>query len=161
MGQARIQGNGGAATRPGSRSSSTWSTTTPPRATRRARACPSKASITKSIDNASYYGLLPDQPRYYINDTGTGNTVNLSPVRVLQMLTDSLRYWAQEMRVDGFTLEDLVSYNEKLNEANGEENRDGTSDNRAWNCGAEGPTEDAAILALRARQARNFLARPA
>ena len=77
------------------------------------------------------------------------------------MLTDSLRYWAQEMRVDGFTLEDLVSYNEKLNEANGEENRDGTSDNRAWNCGAEGPTEDAAILALRARQARNFLAQPA
>jgi glycogen operon protein len=77
------------------------------------------------------------------------------------MLTDSLRYWAQEMHVDGFTLEDLVSYNEKLNEANGEENRDGTSDNCAWNCGAEGPTEDAAILALRARQARNFLARPA
>ncbi|MEF2073613.1 glycogen debranching protein GlgX [Consotaella aegiceratis] len=56
----------------------------------------------KGIDNASYYRLLPDQPRYYINDTGTGNTVNLSNSRVLQMVADSLRYWAQEMRVDGF-----------------------------------------------------------
>jgi isoamylase len=224
----------------------------------------------KGIDNASYYRLLPDQPRYYINDTGTGNTVNLSHMRVIQMVADSLRYWAQEMHVDGFrfdlgtilarepngfdnqsgflkavtqdpllgklklisepwdcgpggyqvggfppgwaewndhfrnaardfwngdapagalaprlcasgdifnrmgrlpwssvnfvtahdgfTLADLVSYNEKHNEANGEDNRDGTSDNRSWNCGAEGPTEDAAILALRARQARNFLA---
>ncbi len=224
----------------------------------------------KGIDNASYYRLLPDQQRYYINDTGTGNTVNLSHVRVIQMVTDSLRYWAQEMHVDGFrfdlgtilarepggfdnqsgflkavtqdpvlgalkliaepwdcgpggyqvggfppgwaewndhfrntvrgywnsetsagalaprlcasgdifnhqgrlpwssvnfvtahdgfTLADLVSYNEKHNEANGEDNRDGTSDNRAWNCGAEGPTEDQAILALRSRQQRNFLA---
>jgi isoamylase len=224
----------------------------------------------KGIDNASYYRLLPDQPRYYINDTGTGNTVNLSHMRVIQMVADSLRYWAQEMHVDGFrfdlgtilarepngfdnqsgflkavtqdpllgklklisepwdcgpggyqvggfppgwaewndhfrnaardfwngdapadalaprlcasgdifnrmgrlpwssvnfvtahdgfTLADLVSYNEKHNEANGEDNRDGTSDNRSWNCGVEGPTEDAAILALRARQARNFLA---
>ena len=224
----------------------------------------------KGIDNASYYRLLPDQKRYYINDTGTGNTVNLSHMRVIQMVADSLRYWAQEMHVDGFrfdlgtilarepngfdnqsgflkavtqdpvlgklkliaepwdcgpggyqmggfppgwgewndqfrdtvrsywnadtpagalaprlcassdifnhlgrppwssinfvtahdgfTLADLVSYNEKHNEANGEENRDGTSDNRSWNCGAEGPTDDAAILALRARQQRNFLA---
>ncbi len=56
----------------------------------------------KGIDNASYYRLLPDQKRYYINDTGTGNTVNLSHPRVLQMVTDSLRYWATEMRVDGF-----------------------------------------------------------
>ena len=56
----------------------------------------------KGIDNASYYRLLPDQPRYYINDTGTGNTLNLSHPRVLQMVTDSLRYWAQEMHVDGF-----------------------------------------------------------
>ncbi|HEY6452531.1 MAG TPA: glycogen debranching protein GlgX [Steroidobacteraceae bacterium] len=224
----------------------------------------------KGIDNASYYRLLPDQARYYINDTGTGNTVNLSHVRVIQMVADSLRYWAQEMHVDGFrfdlgtilarepngfdnqsgflkavtqdpvlgrlkliaepwdcgpggyqvggfppgwaewndqfrdtvrgfwnaegtagtlaprlcasgdifnhmgrlpwssinfitahdgfTLADLVSYNDKHNEANGEENRDGTSDNRSWNCGAEGPTEDAGVLALRARQARNFLA---
>ena len=56
----------------------------------------------KGIDNASYYRLMPDQPRYYINDTGTGNTVNLSNPRVLQMVTDSLRYWATEMHVDGF-----------------------------------------------------------
>ena len=56
----------------------------------------------KGIDNASYYRLLPDQRRYYINDTGTGNTVNLSHPRVLQMVADSLRYWATEMRVDGF-----------------------------------------------------------
>ena len=56
----------------------------------------------KGIDNASYYRLLPDQQRYYINDTGTGNTVNLSHPRVLQMVTDSLRYWVEEMRVDGF-----------------------------------------------------------
>ena len=56
----------------------------------------------KGIDNASYYRLLPDQKRYYINDTGTGNTLNLSHPRVIQMVTDSLRYWAQEMHVDGF-----------------------------------------------------------
>ncbi len=59
---------------------------------------------------------------------------------------------------DGFTLRDLVSYNDKHNEANGEDNRDGTDDNRSWNCGAEGPSEDPAILELRARQQRNFLA---
>jgi glycogen operon protein len=58
---------------------------------------------------------------------------------------------------DGFTLRDLVSYNDKHNEANGEENRDGANDNRSWNCGAEGPTKDAHINALRARQQRNFL----
>ena len=59
---------------------------------------------------------------------------------------------------DGFTLHDLVSYNEKHNEANGEDNRDGESDNRSWNCGVEGPTDDPAIKALRERQKRNFLA---
>ncbi|BBZ23206.1 glycogen debranching protein GlgX [Mycolicibacter hiberniae] len=59
---------------------------------------------------------------------------------------------------DGFTLADLVSYNEKHNEANGEDNRDGESHNRSWNCGAEGPTDDPAILALRAHQARNIMA---
>src|SRR2546430_296479 len=59
---------------------------------------------------------------------------------------------------DGFTLNDLVSYNEKHNEANGEDNRDGTDDNRSWNCGVEGPTDDPDILALRATQMRNFLA---
>ena len=56
----------------------------------------------KGIDNASYYRLMPDNKRYYINDTGTGNTLNLSHPRVLQMVTDSLRYWATEMQVDGF-----------------------------------------------------------
>ena len=56
----------------------------------------------KGIDNASYYRLLPDQKRYYINDTGTGNTVNLSHPRVIQLVTDSLRYWAGETHVDGF-----------------------------------------------------------
>jgi isoamylase len=59
---------------------------------------------------------------------------------------------------DGFTLRDLVSYNDKHNQANGESNRDGTSDNRSWNCGAEGPTTDAGVLALRARQSRAMLA---
>ena len=58
---------------------------------------------------------------------------------------------------DGFTLRDLVSYNDKHNEANGESNRDGTDDNRSWNCGAEGPTDDPAVLALRARQSRAML----
>src|SRR5271170_7058287 len=56
----------------------------------------------KGIDNASYYRLTPDQPRYYINDTGTGNTLNLSDMRVIQMVTDSLRYWVTETHVDGF-----------------------------------------------------------
>jgi glycogen operon protein len=59
---------------------------------------------------------------------------------------------------DGFTLQDLVSYNEKHNEANGEDNRDGNNDNRSWNCGAEGPTDDPNIQALRAKQKRNLLA---
>jgi len=224
----------------------------------------------KGIDNASFYRLIPDQKRYYINDTGTGNTLNLSHPRVIQMVTDSLRYWVQEMHVDGFrfdlgtilareangfdnqsgflktcsqdptlaaakliaepwdcgpggyqvgefppgwaewndkfrdavrdywrgqlpaaslaprllaspaefnrygrrpyasvnfitahdgfTLNDLVSYNERHNEKNGENNQDGSSDNRSWNCGAEGPTEDPQVNALRERQRRNFLA---
>jgi isoamylase len=225
----------------------------------------------KGIDNASYYRLLPDKPRYYINDTGTGNTLNLSNPRVLQMVTDSLRYWVTEMHVDGFrfdlatilarepygfdegggfldscrqdpilssvkliaepwdvgpggyqvahfppgwaewndkfrdavrsfwkgdegtmaefarrvsgsgdifnqrgrrpwssvnfvtahdgfNLNDLVSYNGKHNEANGEDNRDGTDNNHSWNHGAEGPTDDEGITALRERQKRNLLA---
>jgi isoamylase len=224
----------------------------------------------KGIDNYSYYRLMPDQKRYYINDTGTGNTLDLSHPRVIQMVTDSLRYWVQEMHVDGFrfdlgtilarepdgfhnrsgflkccsqdpvlagvkliaepwdcgpggyqvgefppgwaewndkyrdqirdywrgeaaaaataprilgspdlfnrfgrkpyssvnfitahdgfTLHDLVTYNERHNEANGEENRDGHSHNRSWNCGVEGPTEDRAINELRHRQIRNMLA---
>ncbi|MET0987424.1 MAG: glycogen debranching protein GlgX [Steroidobacteraceae bacterium] len=224
----------------------------------------------KGIDNASYYRLIPEQKRYYINDTGTGNTLNLSHPRVIQLVTDSLRYWVQEMHVDGFrfdlgtilareangfdhrsgflkacsqdpvlgavkliaepwdcgpggyqvgefppgwaewndkyrdtvrdywrgaaaardvsprlygsadifdrfgrrpyasvnfvtahdgfTLNDLVTYNDRHNEANGEDNRDGTSDNRSWNCGVEGPTDDPAVNELRQRQLRNFLA---
>ncbi len=224
----------------------------------------------KGIDNASYYRLLPDQPRYYINDTGTGNTVNLSHPRVLQMVMDSLRYWVESTSVDGFrfdlgtilarepngfdnksgflkacsqdpvlstvkliaepwdcgpggyqvgefppgwaewndkfrdsvrdfwrdqapasalterlcgsgdffncqgrkpwasvnfltahdgfTLNDIVTYNEKHNEANGENNKDGSSDNRSWNCGVEGPTDDPEINRLRSRQIRNMLA---
>ncbi|MEX6508611.1 glycogen debranching protein GlgX [Jiella sp. M17.18] len=225
----------------------------------------------KGIDNATYYRLLPDQPRYYINDTGTGNTVNTSHPRVMQLVTDSLRYWAGEMRVDGFrfdlatilareptgfseessflhacmqdpllsqvkliaepwdcgpggyqvgrfppgwaewndgyrdtirsywrgddgmvgavagkisasadlfdkrgrkpwasvnfitahdgfTLHDLVSYNEKHNEANGENNQDGNSHNISYNYGAEGPTEDKEIVETRFRQLRNFFA---
>src|SRR5262249_13256541 len=59
---------------------------------------------------------------------------------------------------DGFNLQDIVSYNDKHNEANREENRDGTNDNNSWNCGAEGPTEDRAIRDLRARQKRNLIA---
>ena len=224
----------------------------------------------KGIDNTSYYRLLPDERRYYINDTGTGNTVNLSHPRILQMVTDSLRYWVEQTNVDGFrfdlgtilarepngfdnqsgflkavsqdpvlttvkliaepwdcgpggyqvggfppgwaewndkfrdtvrdfwkgsaqvsalterlcasrnifdnqgrrpwacvnfitahdgfTLNDLVTYNEKHNEANGEDNNDGSSDNRSWNCGTEGPTGDKEIKALRSRQMRNMLA---
>ncbi|WP_119681367.1 glycogen debranching protein GlgX [Indioceanicola profundi] len=225
----------------------------------------------KGIDNASYYRLLPDQKRYYINDTGTGNTLNLSHPRVLQMVTDSLRYWVEEMHVDGFrfdlatilgrepygfdegggfldscrqdpvlsgvkliaepwdigpggyqvggfppgwaewndkfrdtvrgywkgdagklpdlaarltasgdffnkrgrrpwssvnfvtahdgfTLHDLVSYNDKHNEANGEGNRDGHSHNLSWNHGVEGPTDDPEVVELRERQKRNLLA---
>jgi isoamylase len=224
----------------------------------------------KGIDNASYYRLLPDKKRYYINDTGTGNTFNVTHRRALQTVTDSLRYWVQQTHVDGFrfdlgtilarepngfdnqsgflkacsqdpvlatvkliaepwdcgpggyqvggfppgwaewndkyrdtvrdfwksdatasvltprlcasadvfnyegrrpwasinfitahdgfTLNDLVTYNEKHNEANGEGNQDGTSNNRSWNCGAEGPTDDSEINKLRQRQIRNFLA---
>ena len=225
----------------------------------------------KGIDNASYYRLLPDRKRYYINDTGTGNTVNLSHPRVIQMVMDSLRYWAEHMHIDGFrfdlgtilarevygfdeqsgflkamdqdpllstrkliaepwdcgpggyqvggfppgwaewndkfrdtvrdfwradappsalaprllgsgdvfdrgqgrrtwasvnfitahdgfTLNDWASYNDKHNEANGEGNKDGSSANRSWNCGAEGPTEDVGVLNLRERQKRNMLA---
>jgi len=224
----------------------------------------------KGIDNFSYYRTMPDQHRYYINDTGTGNTVNTSHPRVLQMVMDSLRYWAESMHIDGFrfdlgtilgrepegfdqrggffdaitqdpvlsklkligepwdigpggyqvggfppgwaewndkyrdtvreywkgdnvaqdfasrllgsgdlydirgrrpwasvnfitahdgfTLNDLVSYNEKHNEENGEDNNDGHNDNRSYNYGAEGPTDDDGINAVRERQKRNFLA---
>ncbi|NDV00329.1 glycogen debranching protein GlgX [Pseudoroseicyclus tamaricis] len=224
----------------------------------------------RGIDNASYY-TLADDPRYYFDTTGTGNSLNLRNSRVLQMVMDSLRYWVEECHVDGFrfdlattlgrdrdhysehaifleavrqdpilagvkliaepwdtgpngyqvgnfppgwaewndkyrdttraywkgdggklpdmasgllgsadtfqkagrrpwasvnfitahdgfTLMDLVSYNDKHNEANKEDNRDGHSHNLSWNCGVEGPTDDPEIIALRERQRRNLMA---
>jgi isoamylase len=224
----------------------------------------------KGADNESYYRLVPDDPRHYMDFTGTGNSLNPVHPSVLRLIMDSLRYWAVECHVDGFrfdlasalarelydvdrlsaffdvihqdpvlsqvkliaepwdvgpggyqvgnfpvlwsewngmyrdtmrdfwrvhasagdfaerltgssdlyehdgrhpfasinfitahdgfTLADLVSYNEKHNEANLEDNQDGTDDNRSWNCGVEGETDDPAVLALRVRQQRNFLA---
>ena len=224
----------------------------------------------KGIDNASYYRLMPDEPRFYVNDTGTGNTLNLSHPRVIQMVTDSLRYWVEEIHIDGFrfdlgtilarepngfdnqsgflkacsqdpvlgtikliaepwdcgpggyqvggfppgwaewndkfrdttrefwkgeapasaltprlcgsadmfdnqgrrpwasvnfitahdgfTLADIVTYNDKHNEANGEDNNDGTSNNASFNCGVEGPTDDPDVTKVRQRQMRNMLA---
>jgi glycogen operon protein len=225
----------------------------------------------KGIDNAAYYRTMGDNHRYYMDYTGTGNTLNMLHPHVLHLLMDSLRYWVLEMHVDGFrfdlastlarelhdvnrlssffdliqqdpvinkmkliaepwdvgeggyqvgnfpplwsewngkyrdsvrdfwrgtdqtlaefgarftgssdlyqatarrphasvnfitahdgfTLHDLVSYNDKHNEANGEDNRDGETHNRSWNCGAEGPTDNQDVLRLRQRQQRNFLA---
>lgn len=225
----------------------------------------------RGIDNTSYYWLAPDNPRFYDDFTGTGNSLNLTHPRVLQMVMDSLRHWVEVYHVDGFrfdlattlarraegfdrnsgfftamrqdpvlasvkliaepwdvglggyqvgafpsqwsewndkyrstlrrfwsgeagligdvskrmtgssdsfnhdgrktraginhitvhdgfTLQDLFSYNEKHNEANGEDNRDGSSDNHSNNCGHEGPTDDAAIVALRQRLRKNQLA---
>ncbi|BCY13816.1 glycogen debranching protein GlgX [Actinoplanes sp. L3-i22] len=225
----------------------------------------------KGIDNRTYYRLVDDQPQFYMDYTGTGNSLNVRSPQSLQLIMDSLRYWVTEMHVDGFrfdlastlarefydvdrlstffevvqqdpvvgqvkliaepwdvgpggyqvgnfppnwtewngkyrdivrdfwrgepatlaefasritgsadlyqddgrkpfhsinfvtahdgfTLNDLVSYNDKHNDANGEENRDGESHNRSWNCGIEGPTEDPKVLELRAKQRRNFLA---
>ena len=225
----------------------------------------------KGIDNPTYYRLVPGEPRFYFDYTGTGNTLDMRHPQTLQLVMDSLRYWVSEMHVDGFrfdlasalarglhdvdqlssffaivhqdpvlshvkliaepwdvgqggyqvgnfpvrwaewngkyrdairsfwrgdggvaaelgyrltgssdlyesngrapyhsinfvtahdgfTLRDLVSYDRKHNEANGEGNRDGSDDERAWNGGIEGETEDPAVRALRARQVRNFLA---
>ena len=224
----------------------------------------------KGIDNSSYYRLSPEDPRYYMDFTGTGNSLNPVNPNVLRLIMDSLRYFVLECHVDGFrfdlaatlarelydvdrlsaffdiihqdpilsgvkliaepwdvgpggyqvgnfpilwtewngeyrdsirdfwrgktsvaefaqrfsgsadlygsdgrrpaasinfvtahdgfTLADLVSYNDKHNEANLEDNQDGTDDNRSWNCGAEGPTDDPEISALRTRQQRNLLA---
>ncbi len=223
----------------------------------------------RGVDNASYYRLVPDQPRYYMDFTGTGNSLNPMHPSVLRLIMDSLRYWVIDCHVDGFrfdlasalarefydvdrlsaffdvihqdpvlsqakliaepwdvgpggyqvgnfpvlwtewngiyrdtmrdfwrggssvadfasrftgssdlyqhdgrtpvasinfvtahdgfTLHDLVSYTVKHNEANFEENRDGTDDNRSWNSGVEGPTDDADIVRLRRRRIRNFL----
>jgi glycogen operon protein len=225
----------------------------------------------KGLDNGAYYRLVHGDPRYYMDYTGTGNTLNVRHPHTLQLLMDSLRYWVEEMHVDGFrfdlaatlarglhevdrlsaffdliqqdpvvgqtkliaepwdigeggyqvgnfpphwsewngkyrdtvrdyvrgvdqtlsefayrfsgssdlyettgrrpfasinfitahdgfTLNDLVSYNNKHNEANGEDNRDGETNNRSWNCGVEGPTSDTEVIALRAKQRRYFLA---
>lgn len=225
----------------------------------------------RGIDNAAYYRLVEDDPQYYMDYTGTGNSLNVRNPHPLQLLMDSLRYWVTEMHVDGFrfdlastlarefydvdklstffeliqqdpvvsqvkliaepwdigpggyqvgnfppqwtewngqyrdtvrdfwrgvpstlgefaarlsgsadlyehsgrrpvasinfvtahdgfTLRDLVSYNDKHNDANGEDNNDGESNNRSWNCGVEGATDDPAIQTLRARQQRNYLA---
>ncbi|HEX2246445.1 MAG TPA: glycogen debranching protein GlgX, partial [Arthrobacter sp.] len=225
----------------------------------------------RGIDNSAYYRLMEDEKQYYMDYTGTGNSLNVRHPHSLQLLMDSLRYWATEMHVDGFrfdlastlarefydvdrlstffelcqqdpvvsqskliaepwdvgpggyqvgnfpplwtewnglyrdtvrdfwrgepstlgefasritgsadlyessgrrpvasinfvtahdgfTLRDLVSYNEKHNEANGEDNNDGESHNRSWNCGVEGETDDPKVQGLRARQQRNFLA---
>jgi glycogen operon protein len=227
----------------------------------------------RGIDNGHYYKLSDDDPRYYTDFTGCGNSLNVRSPHSLQLVMDSLRYWVQEMHVDGFrfdlastlaregdhshvdrlsvffevvqqdpvlnlvkliaepwdvgpggyqvgnfpplwtewngkfrdtvrdfwrtqpetlgefasrisgsadlyqddgrrpfasinfvtahdgfTLTDLVSYNDKHNEANGEDNRDGDNHNRSWNCGAEGPTDDVGIKALRAQMRRNYLA---
>jgi len=224
----------------------------------------------KGIDNASYYRLSADDPRYYVDYTGTGNSLNVRNPHVLQLIMDSLRYWVLEMHVDGFrfdlaatlarelhevdrlsaffdliqqdpvisqvkliaepwdvgeggyqvgnfpvlwsewngkyrdtvrdywrgeeqtlgefasrftgssdlyastgrrpyasinfvtchdgfTLADLVAYNERHNEGNGEDNNDGERHNRSWNCGVEGPTDDPDVLTCRARQRRNFV----
>lgn len=224
----------------------------------------------RGADNTTYYRLVENNPRYYMDYTGTGNTLNVRHPQVLKMVMDSLRYWVLEMHVDGFrfdlaaalarelhdvdrlsaffdvinqdpviskvkliaepwdvgeggyqvghfpalwaewngkyrdvvrrywkgddgqllelgyrltgssdlyqrdgrrpsasinfvtahdgfTLEDLVSYNQKHNEANGEDNRDGANENYSWNCGVEGPTDDPRIIALRERQKRNML----
>jgi len=224
----------------------------------------------KGLDNRAYYRLVPEQPEFYYDTTGTGNSLNVSHPHTLQLILDSLRYWITEMHVDGFrfdlaatlarefhevdrlstffdiiqqdpvvnrvkliaepwdigeggyqvgnfpplwsewngrfrdtvrdywrgepstvaefasrltgssdlyqndtrrpfasvnfvtahdgfTLHDLVSYNQKHNEANGENNADGDSHNRSWNCGVEGETEDTEVLKCRARQQRNFL----
>ena len=225
----------------------------------------------RGIDNQAYYRLTPQNPRLYLDFTGTGNTFNLLHTRTLQLVMDSLRYWVNDMHVDGFrfdlastlarddkgvnklhaffeiihqdptlsqvkliaepwdigeggyqvgnfpvlwaewngkyrdevrrfwkgdegrvgevayrltgspdlyqhsgrrpyasinfvtshdgfTLNDLVSYDQKHNEANGEDNRDGDNHNNSWNCGAEGPTDDPEVNRLRRRQRRNFLA---
>ena len=100
---------------------------------------------------------------FWRGEPGDARRVRLPADRLLRPLR-ALRPHARSRRInfvtahDGFTLRDLVSYNEKHNEANGEDNRDGESHNRSWNCGVEGPTDDPEIHALRARQQRNFLA---
>jgi glycogen operon protein len=100
--------------------------------------------------------------RYWKGEPSQDNELAARMTGSADMLaSQGRRPWASVNFVtahDGFTLKDLVSYNEKHNEANGEDNRDGINENDSWNCGAEGPTEDEAVLRLRARQQRNLLA---
>ena len=99
---------------------------------------------------------------FWNGDEAPASDTRDAPVRIGDMFNHRGRKpWACVNFVtahDGFTLNDLVSYNDKHNEANGEDNNDGHSDNRSWNCGVEGPTDDPAIIALRERQMRNLLA---
>ena len=91
--------------------------------------------------------VLPEFARRLAGSSDLYETSGRRPVASVNYVTSH----------DGFTLADLVSYNRKHNEANGEDNSDGTDDNRSWNCGAEGPSDDPAVRELRARQVRNFL----
>ena len=112
---------------------------------------------------SEWNGQYRDRVRDYWRGT-TGGAWATSPPRCAARTTSTgpsrrgLRASVNLVTVhDGFTLHDLVSYNDKHNEANAEDNRDGESHNRSWNCGAEGPTDDAKVLAFRERQKRNFL----
>ena len=87
----------------------------------------------RGIDNKTYYLLTPEG--YYYNFSGCGNTMNCNNAVVRSFILDCLRYWVAHYHIDGFTLYDLVSYNEKHNLANGEDNRDGCDGNDSWNCG--------------------------
>ena len=96
-------------TRPGSRSSSTWSTTTRPRAT-------SSARCFRGIDNTAYYRLVEGDPEHYYDTTGTGNTLLMRHPHVLQLIMDSLRYWVIEMHVDGFRFDLAASLARQFHE---------------------------------------------
>src|SRR5438094_2310520 len=110
----------------------------------------------RGIDNLAYYRLRPDNPRFYLDFTGTGNTFNLLHPRALQLVMDSLRYWVLEMHVDGFRF-DLASTLARDHEGVNKLHAFFEIINQSWNCGIEGPTDDLQINALRERQRRNFL----
>jgi len=103
--------------------------------------------------------IVTATPRVFLEGRGERRRHGAAPVRLRRVFNRSAQALSlREFRHahDGFTLMDVVSYNDKHNEANGENNHDGSNDNRSWNCGAEGPTDDPEILALRERQLRNF-----
>jgi pullulanase/glycogen debranching enzyme len=108
----------------------------------------------RGIDNKSYYYLMEGQERYYNDFTGSGNALEPRHPYILRMVIDSLRYWVEEMKVDGFRF-DLAT---TLARVDGEYNRDGTDHNHSWNCGVEGHTDDPGIQALRLQQQRNLMA---